>query len=124
MKRLFLFTLLFSLLVSSKAFSIDVPVIVPTPNPHLQNTIRPLKLITIHLYNTNSEIAINFDSSLGWTTLALKDESGCFVYQETINVTSDLVYYLPIDMLENGNYLLTVTGDNELSSGMYPVIIK
>jgi len=120
MKRLFLFTLLFLLLISSNVFSIDVPVVIPTPKPNIQNTIRPSMVTSLQVYVTDSEIVINFDSSLGISFLSLTDESGRLVYQETVNVTSGLIYYLPIDLPENGNYLLTIFGYNGSMIGTYP----
>ena len=124
MKHSFLFTLLFSLLVSSNAFSIDVPVVIPTPNPHIQNTIKTSKLLSVQVSSNDSEITLCFGSSTGTYTLALKDESGMLVYMETINVTSGLVYYLPIDLFENGNYILTISGSNGSTVGTFTVIIN
>ena len=123
MKCLFIFVL-FSLLVSNNASSIDVPVNLPPPFPIIQSTYATSTFILTQVSASDSEIVINFDSSLGLSTLSLTDESGRLVYQETVDVTSGLIYYLPIDLLEKGNYLLTVTGDNDSLFGTFPVEIN
>ena len=124
MKRTFLFTLLFSMLVSSNAFSIDVPIITPNPNPHIQNTIKPSNLLSVQVSSNLSDLAIYFGNSTGKYTLSIEDESGRLVYQETVTVTTGLIYYLPIDMLEKGNYILTVSTDNDLLFEIFPVEIN
>ena len=124
MKRSFLFFLLLSLLVSNKTTAIDIPINTPPPFPIIQSTYATSTFNLTQITVTNSELAINFESSLGISTLSLTDESGRLVYQETVDVTSGLIYYLPIDLLEKGNYLLTVTGDNDSLFGTFPVEIN
>ena len=123
MKCLFIFVLFF-LLVNSNASSIDVPVNLPPPFPIIQSTCATSTFILTQVSASDSEIAINFDSSLGLSTLSLADESGRMVYQETVDVTSGLIYHLPIDMLEKGNYILTVTTDNGSLFGTFPIEIN
>ena len=124
MKRTFLFTLLFSMLLSSNAFSIEVPIITPNPNPHIQNTIKPSNLLSVQVSSNLSDLAICFGNSTGMYTLSIEDESGRLVYQETVTVTTGLIYYLPIDMLEKGNYILTVSTDNDLLFETFPAEIN
>jgi len=125
MKRSFLFFLLLSLLVSNKTTAIDIPINTPPPpHPIVYSTSVPSKSLTLQMIVTNSELAINFESSTGMSILSLTDESGRLVYQETVTVTTGLIYYLPIDMLENGNYILTVTTDNGSLFGIFPVEIN
>jgi len=124
MKRSFLFILLFFLLICSKASSNDLPVYIPPIHPIAQSTSETSKFITAEVSITDSEITLNFDHSIGLSTLSLTDEYGTLVYQETVNVTSVLFFQIPIDLLENGNYLLTVTNVNGSIYGAFPVEIK
>jgi len=124
MKRSFLFFLLLSLLVSNKTTAIDIPINTPPPHPIVYSTSVPSKSLTLQMIVTNSELAINFESSTGMSILSLTDESGRLVYQETVTVTTGLIYYLPIDMLEKGNYILTVSTDNDLLFETFPAEIN
>ena len=124
MKRSFLFILLFFLLIFSKAFSNDLPILIPPTFPINQSKHETSKFITAEVSITDSEITLNFDHSIGLSTLSLTDEYGTLVYQETVNVTSVLFFQIPIDLLENGNYLLTVTNVNGSIYGAFPVEIK
>jgi|GEM_PF-3041991 len=124
MKRSFLFILSFSLLFIVKASSIDAPANIPLIFPNVQSSNETSKKISAQVYVFESKITLNFDHSIGLSTLSLTDESGTLVYQETVNVTSVLFFQIPIELLENGNYLLTVTTVNGSIYGTFPVEIK
>ena len=124
MKRSLFYILLFSLLIFSKAFSNDLPILIPPTFPINQSKHETSKFITAQVYVFESKITIDFDHSIGLSNLSLTDESGTLVYQEIVNVTSVLFFQIPIELLENGNYLLTVTNVNGSIYGAFPVEIK
>ena len=56
-----------------------------------------------------SDLMINFNSPIGIATVSIKDINGNIAYQTTVDTNSTSEVIVPIDLLDEGNYTVTVT---------------
>jgi len=56
-----------------------------------------------------SDLMINFNSPIGIATVTINDINGNIAYQTTADTNSTSEVIVPIDLLDEGNYTVTVT---------------
>ena len=56
-----------------------------------------------------SDLMINFNSPIGIATVSINDINGNIAYQTTVDTNSTSEVIVPIDLLDEGNYTVTVT---------------
>lgn len=122
MKQLFVrpmsqFSLLATLLFSQFVFA-DLPLKKDDPDPgslgykvasystftDINATVNDITVDTV-----GSDLMINFNSPIGIATVSINDINGNTAYQTTVDTNSTSEVIVPINLLDEGNYTVTVT---------------
>lgn len=109
MKRSIFIIFLFSLFSNVIVSAADIPIspnppIIPPPYPR---TCKQNETIVSAILN-DTEVVLNFNTSVGLTTITVSNYLGSIVYQQTIDTYSTSELDIPIDCLDNGNYSITI----------------
>lgn len=98
---------LFLSFFSMNCLATDIPISNPGTPPQPGQPRAPFRIPLTASYTTE-EVNLNFIYSVGIATIAISDEFGAIVYQVTIDTSVQPILYIPVDMWDSGNYLITI----------------
>jgi Domain of unknown function (DUF3244) len=108
MKRTLIALFLFASIAGFTATASQTPIDlskIPNDSPRLP---RAPVLIAVTACVDESELYLNFTSSVGAAIITVTDVMGTIQYQETMDTNSTSDLYIPIDMWNSGDYTLTI----------------
>jgi len=113
-----LIAFLFLTVFSVNCFAVDIP-ISKSDTPTQSGQSRAPFRIPISASYTTEEVNLNFVYSVGLSTITISDESGAVIYQITMDTSAQSNLYIPIDMWDSGNYLITIQYGSIILKGQF-----
>ncbi len=84
---------------------------------------RPLSLTYIPVSATISEtdLSVYFEESVGTAIITVYNASNQIVDQEVVNTNNTTDVYIPVYLLANGNYTITISYGNTILRGVFDI---
>ena len=112
--------LFFSLLSMNCFASVDIPISKSdTPTQPGQSRV-PFHVPLTASY-TMDEVNLNFTSDVSVVSISITDEYGAVFFQETTDTSVLPNLYIPIDMWESGDYLITIQYESITLNGQFTI---
>jgi len=99
--------LLFLTIFSINCLAVDIPIGKSDTPTQAGQSRAPFRIPLTASYTTE-EANLNFIYSVGITTITISDESGAVIYMVTLDTSAQSNLYIPFDMWDSGNYLITI----------------
>ena len=130
MKRIIFSLIVFTLMslnyVSVSGTPIDLSKTVPPPIPTVQNSTMESTNpeisdsdIPVSATIGDTDLSICFDYAVGDAVITVYDTDNNIVYQGTINTDSSLNVFIPSNLWTAGDYIITISYDNEYLTGNF-----
>lgn len=120
MKKSMLFLILFASSAFISVQAADVPLTMSNPDP---NPIRPRTpiLIPVSVDLSETEMYLNFTTSVGVSTITVKDSNGTIVHQETLDTDVNTELYISTADWDLDDYSIEITYGNYLLWGEFTI---
>lgn len=108
-----------SITVILLAFCVVLPSFALTRKIDLKNGKRPIKrsieIIPINAFidDETKELSLEFTTDLGMLYVTVSDQNGNMVYTDVVDATSGLPVNISLDKDLEGEFVLSITDDNE-----------